>query len=554
MKNKTLSRRTFLAYLGTGAVTIAAASTGLGAFTGSAAASDSLFDRKTGKVTDAFTPIEPGAGDELVLPKGFRHDVLVSFGDPINGKGDTFGYNNEFTRFFPFDDKQVNGLLWVNHASVHPLLALNQRQQGPLGADQVKSLLYGQGASVVEAYRDREGKWKINPDSAYARRITGYDRVELAGPARGTRAVKGAGLVQGTFGNGAGSVTPWGTVLSCEGDFESTCGSAGLELSHYGWVVEADPFDGSFKVRKHTALGRFHHGQLAVTLSKDGRVVVYMGDTTPDSCLYKFVSAGKLQAASGKANADLLTEGTLYAADLVDGRWVPLTIEAVKNALNRDDFQVPFGVNQIKEVLVERYKEQADVLVYAQDAALILGATPTDRPAGLAVHAKSGALIAAFPNNIRHGNIHGHLAQLAEQDGDAGAAAFDYEVVSNGGRGSGYSSPGTLLFDDRSNLWVASDIPADKLNQGAYAPFRNNGLYVVRTAGQDSAAAQLFASAPVEAAFTGPCFTADERTLFLSVSHPGQATVPTGKPTSLWPHRSGDSGPRPSVVAISGFA
>ena len=31
-----------------------------------------------------------------------------------------------------------------------------------------------------------------------------------------------------------------------------------------------------------------------------------------------------------------------------------------------------------------------------------------------------------------------------------------------------------------------------------------------------------FASAPVEAEMTGPCFTQDETTLFLAVQHPGE--------------------------------
>ena len=34
--------------------------------------------------------------------------------------------------------------------------------------------------------------------------------------------------------------------------------------------------------------------------------------------------------------------------------------------------------------------------------------------------------------------------------------------------------------------------------------------------------AYQFASAPVEAEMTGPCFTQDETTLFLAVQHPGE--------------------------------
>ena len=62
-----------------------------------------------------------------------------------------------------------------------------------------------------------------------------------------------------------------------------------------------------------------------------------------------------------------------------------------------------------------------------------------------------------------------------------------------------------------------------------------------------------FASAPVEAEMTGPCFTPDETTLFLAVQHPGETTKDAKNPTSMWPHRKGDTMPRPSVVAITGF-
>ena len=58
---------------------------------------------------------------------------------------------------------------------------------------------------------------------------------------------------------------------------------------------------------------------------------------------------------------------------------------------------------------------------------------------------------------------------------------------------------------------------------------------------------------PVEAEMTGPCFTPDETTLFLAVQHPGEDTKDAKKPTSMWPHRKGDTMPRPSVVAITGF-
>ncbi|MFE5322765.1 PhoX family protein [Paenibacillus sp. NPDC056579] len=549
---KPISRRTFLAYLGTGAAAIVATSTGLGVLPGKALAADPLFSFQTNKISDAFQPIEPSDSDELVLPKGFKAYVLAAYGDKINSKGDTFGYNNGYTCFFPIEGSSVNGLLFVGHASIHSVLMHGKKPQGQPSAEQVKAALVNQGASVIEVYRDQEGVWKMNTDSVYARRMTGYDPIELTGPAKGSKAVHGASRVQGLLAGGSGTRTLWNTVLSFEGDHTEASRDAGLPSEQYGWAVEVDPFDAKSGLRKHTALGRFKHGSAAMTLSKDGRVVVYMGGTSQHGCIYKFVSKGTYAASAGKRNADLLTDGALYAANLETGEWVELTIDAVQNKLKDSDFQIPSPLKKIKEVLTGMFKEQADVLTHAHEAAILLGATPTDRPAGLALHPADHSLYIAHTSHSRHGNIHGHLTRLEEAKGDAAAAAFEFDTVSYGGRQSGYSAPGAINFDSNGNLWLSSDIQADKLNQGSVASFKNNGLYLLQTSGSKSGPAMQFASAPMEARLTGASFVPDERTLFLSVQNPGDGTADSAQPTSHWPHRSNGK-PLPAVVAISGF-
>ena len=165
----------------------------------------------------------------------------------------------------------------------------------------------------------------------------------------------------------------------------------------------------------------------------------------------------------------------------------------------------------------------------------------------------------AHTNNDNHGNFHGHITRFIEEGNDLGSLKFDFEIFAAGGKQSGFSAPDNLTFDTHGNLWTVTDISSSKLNGGIYKHFKNNGMFVIPTIPyknvkeDEVGEAFQFASAPKEAEMTGPCFTPDETTLFLSVQHPGEETEDIKNPTSMWPHRKGDTMPRPSVVAITGF-
>ncbi|WP_436374944.1 PhoX family protein [Cytobacillus sp. BC1816] len=541
-----LNRRKFLTYVGTGVGALTVASTGLGAMVpkaeakGVEAASHLFgFQKKISGLN--FKPIGPTDKDDLVLPRGYKYDVVVAYGDVINKKGDTFGFNNDFTLYFPID-KDKRGLLWVNHEYSSDLFVHGARPaNGKYTAAQIQKMLYNQGGSIIEVYRDKEGTWKMDTDSKYARRITGLTPFQLTGPAKGSKAVGGATNVQGTFANCSGGMTLWGTVLSAEENFESTSKDAGLNETHYGWIVEIDPFDPNFKPRKHTALGRFNHENAAVGLTNDNRAVVYMGDDKKDACVYKFISKNKYVKSRGKANADLLEEGTLYVANMGSGKWVPLTIENVQKAVkgNAD--------------LLKKFQTQADVTVHCHEAALLVGGTPTDRPEDVEISPFDKTVFIAHTNNDKHGNFHGHITRFIEEGDDLGALTFDFEIFAAGGKQSGFSAPDNLTFDSLGNLWTVTDMSSSKLNTGIYTHFANNGMFVIPTIGKNTGEAFQFASAPVEAELTGPSFTPNETTLFLSIQHPGEETEDLNKLTSKWPHRKGDTMPRPGVVAITGF-
>ena len=133
--------------------------------------------------------------------------------------------------------------------------------------------------------------------------------------------------------NCAGGVTPWGTWLSCEENFNgyfwgklagrpsrgarttsatasarrpmpgassttaSTSPRSRTRPNRFGWVVEIDPFDPNFVPKKRTALGRTKHEGAAGIVNQDGRYVIYLGDDERFDYVYKFVTAGKVDRA-----------------------------------------------------------------------------------------------------------------------------------------------------------------------------------------------------------------------------------------------------------------
>ncbi|WP_100405892.1 PhoX family protein [Bacillus solitudinis] len=542
-----INRRKFLTYVGTGVTALGVASTGLGAFVpkasaaGDVKASSHLFGFKKKVSGLKFSPIEPSTKDELILPKGYKYDVIAAYGDKINKKGDTFGFNNDFTMFFPINGSNERGLLWVNHEYSSELFVHGKKQGDTYTKQQIEKLLYTQGGSIIEVYRDENGIWKMDTTSKYARRITGLTPFNLTGPAKGSKTVSGATNVQGTFANCSGGMTPWNTVLSAEENYERTANDAGLDATHYGWIIEVDPFNEKFMPRKHTALGRFNHENAAVSTTNDGRLVVYMGDDKKNACVYKFISKNKYVESRGAANSDLLEEGTLYVANMKSGKWVALTLEAVRKAAEKN------------ADLLDKFKTQADVLVYTHEAALLVGGTPTDRPEDVEVSPFDKTVFIAHTNNDSHGNIHGHITRFIEENDDLGSLTFDFQIFAAGGSQSGFSAPDNLTFDSEGNLWTVTDMSSSAMNKGVFTSFGNNGVFVIPTIGVEQGEAYQFASGPIDSEITGPCFTPDETALFVAVQHPGENSKDLNNLTSKWPHRAGDTMPRPAVVAITGF-
>ncbi len=535
------SRRKFLTYMGSSTAALVAASSGLDALTNKASAmtADHLMDGQAkggGKpLTVPFKPVERSWENELILPNGYNYNIIASYGDEINSKGEIFGDAADLTVYFPIDslkggNNSEEGLIWVNHEFPEPgnymeMLGMNASTFKKQDLKNYPKLLKMEkeavGGSVIRVKKEK-GEWKLVKDDTYNRRVDGTTTIELTGPARGSKAVGGATTVEGSLGNCSGGRTLWNTALSCEENtgYASSYGWPDFTEEHYGWVVEVDPFDATKPVRKHTALGRFAHENTAMGLTEDGRVVVYMGDDKRDECFYKFISKKQFNPANREANFDILEEGTLYVANLSKQQWVALDY-ASNSALQKE------------------FADQADVLTNARAAAHVVGGTLLDRPEDVEIHPHDGTVFLALTNNSNHGNFHGQIVRFAPKNGDHGSDSFTFEVFVAGGKKSGITCPDNLHFDSKGNLWVVEDYGATEDN--VYAPYKNCGVFMIPTDGKNYGIPQQFASGPKGCEVTGPWLTPDETTLFLDVQHP-----------DTWNQYPGQSFGRSSLVAVQG--
>ncbi|MEP2279921.1 alkaline phosphatase PhoX [Maribacter sp.] len=480
--------------------------------------------------------------DDLVLANGLDYHTIVKWGDKISDT-DTFGFNNDFTCFIPFDDNNPkDGLLWVNHEYINPFFVSNysssKENEQPKTKEQVDKEMYNVGGSIVRI-KEENGTWKIVENDSHNRRITAKTPIKL----NWDFPVKGASTVFGTNSNCSGGITPWKTFITCEENYDGCFGETEYDESntathrpsyygwekfynyppeHYGWVVEVDPKSGT--AQKHIALGRFAHECCTLYELEDKRVVAYTADDKNDEHLYKFISS----------KPGSLKEGTLYVADTVNGKWLALDWE-----------------NQ--PILKTKFKDQTEVLIRAREAAKLLGATALNRPEDIEIDPITGNIFITLTNNKPKGDFHGSILKVEENNGAFDALSFNAETYLAGGDENGFSCPDNLAFDMSGNLWMTSDMSGSSMNREdkPYMAFKNNSLFVIPRLGNDAGKVIRVVSAPVDAELTGPWFSPDGKTLFLSVQHPGEQTKDIKQPTSTWPFDA-DKIPKPAVVAITG--
>jgi secreted PhoX family phosphatase len=437
------------------------------------------------------------------------------------------------------------------------------------------------------------GEWHVVRPSKYGRRITGMTPIRIGGPAAGdprlrTSADPTGRRVLGTLNNCAMGFTPWGTYLACEENFNQyfrktgtqtelerrygitatgggylwhttdTRFSADLEPNEpnrFGWVVEIDPFDPDSTPVKRTALGRMKHEGAWVQETRDGHVVVYMGDDEQFEYIYRFVSNLPWRRAR-RRGINPLDDGILYVARFRpdgNGEWLPLTPDNPALAT--------WSMN--------------DILINTRGAADLAGATKMDRPEWIDTFPESLTAIGTLTNNTRRGttgqpgadpmnprspNPYGHVIQWSYNYDfsepffrwDIFALCGDPLVPAHGSTiiGDKYGSPDGLYVAPSGRLWIQTDVSGSTINSGAYAGFGNNQMLC---ADPTTGETRRFLVGPNICEITGVFVTPDEKTMFVGIQHPGEAPSGTNDPAdpkrySSWP--DGDEGGRPRSAVI----
>lgn len=274
---------------------------------------------------------------------------------------------------FAFDQPlfEGNAFDWSNPAAREAVPAALRAEMSQM-AERVLSQV---GISILHLRRQDDGSFEVVRDAADHRRITAIGRENVAGEPAGHSRFTGpaAGFFakppSGTMCNCSGGTSPWGTFLTCEENFfnevneEITPAGEPMErkklfgalaersnnvwvFNHplpptltgnghvlaepldgreYGWVCEVDPRNGH--MRKHTALGRFRHENVAIRCEKGKRLAAYMGDDRRGGHVWKYVSDDIAKDAADPGNHRLLEKGTLYVARFepgFHGTWIPL--------------------------------------------------------------------------------------------------------------------------------------------------------------------------------------------------------------------------------------
>lgn len=578
-----------------------------------------------------FMSVAPNTLDEVVIPTDFEQGVVISWGDRLFGNSPTFdlrrqtgaaqemqfGYNNDFLGLFPLG--RSTHIMMVNHEYTDEIIMFPGFDEKNPTREQVEVAWAAHGLTVVTVKESpRSGALKPVVGHALNRRLHTGSEFELTGPAARSSYVRTTAdprgeTVLGTLNNCSGGLTPWGTWLTGEENFNQYFANAakvtdpvqaarlrryGLageaserqwekyddrfdldkepnEANRFGFIVEIDPYDPTSTPKKRTALGRFKHEAAQPRITSDGRVAVYMGDDERFDYFYKFVSDEPVAKGSGrrarKHNAELLDHGALYVARLT-GDSPAAEIDGTAKLPGDGAFDGTGEWIRLvhgNESFVSGMSAE-EVLLFTRQAGDKVGATKMDRPEDIEASPRTGTVFVALTNNTDRGvagkaagpdeanprnrNKHGHVLEVVEKRNDSGADSFAWRIFLL----CGDPNDASTYFGGFDKSQVSPISCPDNL---AFDPRGN--LWISTDGNKLGSHDGLFGVAvegknrgQVKQFLTVPNGAEtcgpwiDRERVMVCVQHPGEIDGATFEnPGSHWPDGPG-SVPRPSVVAV----
>jgi secreted PhoX family phosphatase len=406
----------------------------------------------------SFPRVQPSKADSVIVPDGYRADVVIRWGDALfadspafdaaaiaqgallsaeapAAQARQFGYNCDGIGLFALDASRL--LLCVNHEFPLPVLmfagwleARNARAIGSFVRERPSIVAYMQasvGLSVVEL--TRSARWGYVRESRYNRRITADTALEITGPARDHGLLnprrERVPLAFGTLGNCAAGTTPWRTYLTAEENVDD----------YFGNGAAADLDEATERVHRRFGLRqrdsayrweyadpRFDVAANPAELCKFGWIVE-LDPFDPSSRPKKRTALGRFKhegattalAADGRAVVYMGDDQEFeYFYKFVSRR----RFDATRPEANRDLLDdgtlyvarlddegrgewLPLVHGAHPELTPERgFASQADVVLRCREAADRLEATPLDRPEDVAVNPRTGRVYLSCTQNL----------------------------------------------------------------------------------------------------------------------------------------------------------
>jgi len=405
--------------------------------------------------------------------------------------------------------KDGRNIFVVNNEYVNRSIIFGNRETGlPETDDDVLKGKMGHGVTAMEVKRGEKG-WQVVKGSKYNRRITPDTPIAITGPAKGHDLLKTSldadGIMaQGTWNNCGNGRTPWGTYLACEenfngyfsasdASFEQTPEQKRYGLSNedwgYAWAKIDDRFDMSKEPNECHRAG----------------YVVEIDPFNPNSTPKKRTALGRFKHENAEVVIASNGQIVVYMGDDERGEFIYKYVSDGKFSSAGDNsklldegklYAAKFNDDLTGEWLelspeTTGMSSQAEICIYTRQAGSKVGATTMDRP----------EWVASNPNKPDMMMIR-LVQQISLQP-----ICLTHRMV--------FRLIVMVFFGYRQTVSILTE----------------------------SGEIRRFLVGPNECEVTGATWSADGRTMFVGIQHPGE------KGKSNWPD-GGTSVPKSAIIAI----